>query len=277
MVCKVYEKSQTSKPEWRRSVVPCPLADKPVICRMRDGRLARDDADSLGDRSPARPAWEHAYRWIKERILRMEIEPGELVSEQKVATDLGISRTPVREAINRLEQEGLIESSNRRKRAYVLRIHEIDEIFDLKKGIESEIARVATARKDERQTEELHALVAELVAFKSDHSFENLMENHDLVDEWLEIDERFHGLLYAMAHNRRAEQIVRSLNDQWHRLEVRLLALEGRLERTIDEHLEIAGAILGDERERAQQAMSRHLETLHATLANIMRMFHFPC
>ena len=224
----------------------------------------------------AAPAWEHAYNQIKEQILHMDIKPGEMISELNLAKELGISRTPVREAISRLEQEGLIETENRRKRAYVLRIHEIDEIFDLKKGIEGEIARVATQRAGEKQKEELSRLLTAMREFGESHSFENLTQEHRLVKEWLELDEQFHSLLFEMASNRRSEQIVRSLNSQWHRLELGLLAMEGRLQRNIEEHLEMGEAIIGGKSENARVQMVDHLERLHTTIANIMRMFHFP-
>ena len=82
-------------------------------------------------------AWEKAYDRIKDMILTMKIKPGEIVSENNLSKQLGISRTPVREAIKALEQEGLIIASNRRKRVYVLTVKEIEEIFELKKAIES--------------------------------------------------------------------------------------------------------------------------------------------
>src|SRR5512147_3090502 len=65
------------------------------------------------DGRPSSKTWERAYRGIKELILTLAIKPGETVSENKLARTLGISRTPVREALNRLEQEGLVISSRR--------------------------------------------------------------------------------------------------------------------------------------------------------------------
>lgn len=244
--------------------------------QMAEAKSKKTSASKQHSENSAAPAWEQAYNKIKEQILHMEIKPGEMISELNLAKELGISRTPVREAISRLEQEGLIETENRRKRAYVLRIHEIDEIFDLKKGIEGEIARVATERAEEQQKDQLCELLQAMREFGESHSFENLTQEHRLIKDWLELDEQFHALLFEMASNRRAEQIVRSLNSQWHRLELGLLAMEGRLQRNIEEHLEMGAAIIGGKSEEARVLMVNHLERLHGTIANIMRMFHFP-
>lgn len=221
-------------------------------------------------------AWERAYDQIKAKILGMEIGPGEVISELRLADELGISRTPIREAIKQLEQEGLIETRNRRKRVYVLRIHEIKEIFDIKKGVEGQIAKAAVERKEPEQEQELRSLVEDMQRFSRSHSFEDLTQDHVAIKEWLELDHQFHTLLYRMARNRRAEQLIESLNHQWHRLRLGLLAMEGRLERSVAEHQAMARAILDSDATQAHELMVNHLERLRTSITNIMQIFHFP-
>ena len=225
---------------------------------------------------PLARAWEKAYERIKNKILRLEFGPGEVISELKLARELGISRTPVREAIRRLEHEGLIETRNKRKRIYILRIHEIDTIFDLKRGIEGEIARVAPDRRRPEHSERFGEILESIDEFAATHSFTNLTHDHTVIREWLELDRRFHSLIFEMAGNKRADQIVENLNHQWHRLELGILAMEGRLEQNIEEHKAIGQAILADDGERARDLLLDHLDRLHATITNIMQIFHFP-
>lgn len=221
-------------------------------------------------------AWEIAYEQIKNMILTLEIGPGEVISELKLARELEISRTPVREAIRRLEHEGLVETRNKRKRVYILRIREIDAIFDLKRGIEGEIARVAPNRRQAEHTQRLSDLLKVIDGFGDSHPFTNLTHDHTVVREWLELDNQFHSLIFEMAQNQRAGQIVKNLNHQWHRLELGILAMEGRLERNIEEHVAIGNAILENDGDRARELLLDHLDRLHSTITNIMQIFHYP-
>ena len=78
-----------------------------------------------------------AYAAIQELIMSSKIKPGEMITESGISERLSISRTPVREAIQKLEQEGLIFTEKRRKYVYVLTVKEIEEIFDIKICLES--------------------------------------------------------------------------------------------------------------------------------------------
>ena len=99
-----------------------------------------------GTHSRSQKNWERAYDEIKRLILVMGIRPGENLSENALAKRLGISRTPVREALKALEREGLVVSEHGRKRAFVLTISDVDEIFDLKIALEGKMARWAAER-----------------------------------------------------------------------------------------------------------------------------------
>ena len=219
-------------------------------------------------------AWAKAYDEIKHRILAMEMKPGEIVSENKLSQELGISRTPIREALKQLEQDGLISSSNRRKRVFVLTIHEVEEIFDLKIAIESHIARWAAERGEKAERRQLQTVVKSMNRFAD--MPEDTSEVHAWINEWLQIDEQFHALLNQMARNKRSEQIIKNLNYQWHRLRIGLLAMEGRIQKSVKEHAGIAKVILEGEADEAERLMKEHLGNLKKMITNIMSAFHFP-
>ena len=220
-------------------------------------------------------AWEKAYDEIKENILSMKIKPGESVSEMILSNQLGISRTPVREAIKKLEHEGLIVSENRRKKVYVLTIREINEIFDLKKAIEGSIARIAVERGSEKHRPEIESSLKKMTDF-AEKDLNDSSQKHQLMDEWLEIDREFHAILFEMAENNKAEQFIDNLNFQWHRLKMGLLVMEGRLIRNIKEHQKLAEAVIHGDALKAEKIMTDHLEELRKTLTDIMTAFHFP-
>lgn len=229
-------------------------------------------------RPPAVPAgrsWELAYGAIKERILNMSLKPGEMVSELTVSKELGISRTPIREALKKLEQEGLIVDHNRRKRVYILTIHEINEIFDLKVAIEGHMAALAALRHDAGQAARLRAIMKTMEGFRV-RDYSGAKADHPIIQDWLKVDRQFHDLLFAMAGAGRAAELVDNLNSQWHRLRMGLLAMEDRLRRNLDEHAALGEAVLARREEQARALMTAHLENLRHTLTALMQVFHFP-
>ena len=220
-------------------------------------------------------AWEKAYDIIHEKILKMEIKPGESVTEISLSKRLGIGRTPVREALKRLEQEGLIVTSNRRKRVFVLTIDEIEEIFDLKKTIESSVLKWAIERGREEDFTHLRQTfddMKNLLREKPDNSH----EEDSWFPRWLAKDEELHELLLNMANNRRAKQIITNLNNQWHRLRLGILAMEGRIEQSLKEHERFVVAVLNRDHDEAENAMKIHLENLENIIVRLMKIFHYP-
>lgn len=223
----------------------------------------------------SKKAWEEAYETILGQILSLNIKPGEAVTEIALSDKLGIGRTPVREALKRLEQEGLILTHNQRKRVYILSIREIEEIFDLKTAIEGSVARWATQRGTEEGFTELRILREEINRFLSARAADPLDEEAWL-EKWLGLDRTLHAHLFKMAENHRAESVIKNLNVQWHRLKVGILAMEGRIDRTVAEHQKFVEAILARDPDAAENAMKEHLQNLKRELVKLLRVYHYP-
>ncbi len=220
-------------------------------------------------------AWEEAYEIIHEKILKMEIRPGENVTETSLSEQLGIGRTPVREALKRLEQEGLIVSHNRRKRVFVLTIKEIEEIFELKKSIEGSALIWATERANEQDLARLSDVfndIKDLLREKPDNSH----EEDKWFQKWLAKDEELHALLLDIANNKRAKQIITNLNNQWHRLKLGILAIEGRIEQSFKEHERFVNAVLNRDADGAEEAFRVHLDNLERIIIVLMKTFNYP-
>jgi GntR family transcriptional regulator, rspAB operon transcriptional repressor len=227
-------------------------------------------------RPPVRNAWEKACEDIQDLILRMEIKPGQVVTETALSKRLGISRTPIREALKKLEQEGLIVTTQRRKHVCILTIREIEEIFDLKICIEAAVAAWAAERASDRQRDEIQAVLGRMKRIAETRPTDASKEKAWL-DEWLDSDRRFHEVLFETAGNGRARQVIRTCNMQWHRLRVGMHTLEGRVERSVIEHEAVARAILDGRPAEARKAMETHLRNLKKELIKVMQLLGVPC
>ncbi len=218
---------------------------------------------------------KEAYDAIQGLILSSKIKPEQIITEMGLSERLKIGRTPVREAIKILEQEGLIVRENRRKRVYLLTVKEAQEIFDIKIVLESAICAWAAERgieKDFRHLEKIFNDMLNLISTRTDDEDSEKL----WFEKWVKKDEELHQLIFKMAGNKRAENFILNLNKQWHRLRVGLMAMEGRIEKSVEEHKQFVEAILNRDPIGAKEAMREHLSNLRKVLVQILEMFHYP-
>lgn len=227
--------------------------------------------------APPVKEFDKAYQSIRELIVGMKINPGDAITELALAEQLAIGRTPVREALKRLEQDGLITTQNGRKTVYTLSVAEVAEIFDLKITLESAVAGWAADRGTDTDRAQLKTVLDELRHLASQPPADVWQDtNSPFLQAWLDTDRRLHQLLFRMAGNGRAEEVIQKLNTQWHRLRVGIYTIEGRIGRGFAEHETFVLAVLTGDSEAARQAMSLHLTNLKNELLRLMRVFQYP-
>jgi len=217
---------------------------------------------------------EFAYQRILDSIQNYSLKPGEIVTEVELSEKLGLSRTPVREAISKLESDGLIVTQNRTKKINFLTDIDIEEIFDIKMAIESLIARQAAEKGTREQMNVLGNLLIDIRRL-TEKKVKMGMPDDVYFEEWLRKDEQFHNLLFEMSDNKRAQQIIQTLNMQWHRIKLGLSAIDGRTEKTTAEHEAIGKAIIQREPEAAEKAVHHHLFNLKIMLRKLMKTFNY--
>lgn len=202
-----------------------------------------------------------AYEFIRNKIVNCEYAPNQLLSEAVLQEELGFSRTPVREAIGRLEQEGLLKVFP--KRGIVVSgftISDISMLFEVRRLIEPYVLRNYGMRLDRNEV----------------MRFEKIFRSHLEAEEYegfYELDSEFHSFLVSVVPN----DYLRDLYARIQMQNTRLRVLSGqlideRLKRTMAEHTEIAEACLEENWERAAIAMSRHLQfSEESSLASILK------
>jgi DNA-binding GntR family transcriptional regulator len=200
----------------------------------------------------AATAAERAYELLKEEIITTRMKPGAMIEEAVLVSDLGLGRTPVREALKRLEAERLVVVLPRRG-MYVAEVTlaELRELEEVRLPLETLSARLAVQRITPEQLKDLERLLAE-VAARADGSAQ-------VSDRSLEMDRRLHELVWRASHN----SLLRDECDKLFNLSMRLwYLLVDRLEPS-DLHEEVFGEILAaakskDER-RAEDAIRNHI------------------
>ena len=210
---------------------------------------------------------QQVYEYVRSKILSMEYYPGDFITDSQVANELNISRTPAREAFQRLENDGLLIAEARRGwRIYSLTIKDIEDIFDLKCEIEGLVARKAAMEQNEEHHQTLR-------------NYLNRMREVTLNDDvasWIEMDSAIHHLFYLMAQNERAERIIKLLNDQWHRLRKGYINFRGHLDLATDEHERIINAVIAGNSEEAEIAMRAHLNRVRQGLMKVLVTMILP-
>jgi DNA-binding GntR family transcriptional regulator len=148
---------------------------------------------------------EHVFDNLKQAIIRGNIAPGEWLVESHIAQMLGMSRTPVREAIHKLEREGLIERQPRGGFTVLgLDREDIEETFGIRSVLEGYAAKLATVK---HQSNELKALEEKI------EEFQICLKKRQL-DLLPKINTEFHDLLYALSKSPRLIHMINALRDQ---------------------------------------------------------------
>jgi DNA-binding GntR family transcriptional regulator len=206
---------------------------------------------------------QQAYEFAKAQITGLAFKPGQYITDSEIAEALGISRTPVREALRRLEQEGLLTNEARRGwKVYALSLEDIEEIFDLKGLLEGRMAFKAARCVDDGLRTALQEAIEHMKQATTSGDYE----------PWRQADIALHRTIQAMCQGKRLCDIVQNLNDQWIRLHAGFIALEGRMEQSCREHEVIVESILDGDSDEAQRRMQIHIDSVKQDLLRVMEM-----
>ena len=194
------------------------------------------------------PLYQRVAERLRERIVSHAMAPGSWIDEQALTAELGISRTPLREALKVLAAEGLVTMKLRRG-AYVTEVSERDqsEVFHLLALLESDAAAVVAAQASDAEIAELGALHRTLEDSVADR------------DAFFAANERFHMRLLEIAGNRWRNQVVGDLRKVMKLYRHHSLFKHGRLEASLKEHRKIMAALKARNAPLVQQLMQQHL------------------
>ena len=196
------------------------------------------------------PLRDVVFNTLRQAILRGEMEPGERLMEIQLADKLGVSRTPIREAIRKLELEGLVIMIPR-KGAEVAHITEKDmrDVLEVRAALEELAATLACRNVTPDRIEELKM---------ANKRFEAAIISKDVV-AIVDADVNFHDIIYAMTDNQRLIQIINNLREQMYRYRVEYLKDQNNYPILIAEHDAIVNALEQRDKEMVTAEMHTHV------------------
>lgn len=195
---------------------------------------------------------DRAYTALKEVILSLDVygRPGEVrLDERQLAQDLGISRTPVREAMAQLEREGFVRSVPRRG-IYVVRKskQEVIEMITAWAALESMAARLITQNAADQEITRLRDMFS---------TFEN-GKLYAKLDEYSEVNIEFHQEIIRMSHNRVLIDLAANLFTHMRMIRRKTIGEVDRADRSIHDHMNIIQALQARDTERAEDLVRNH-------------------
>jgi len=196
---------------------------------------------------------EVAYELVREQVLRGDLVPGAVIPQAALARELGVSTTPLREALRRLMTEGLVElDAHRDARVTRLTVEEARDLIEIRRSLDPLAAGLAAERRTRDDLALIRETADELLPLRTDPGPAELLTHR-----------RFHVAIYTASHN---QMLVQTLDGLWDKADrYRRLALaDGRtdedLDRTHTEHLALVDAIAAGDSASATAVMLAHVE-----------------
>ncbi|HHW00916.1 MAG TPA: GntR family transcriptional regulator [Clostridiaceae bacterium] len=208
------------------------------------------------------PLREVIFNTLRQAIILGELKPGERLMEVHLAEKMGVSRTPVREAIRKLELEGLVNMVPR-KGAHVadLSVKDIMDVLEVRACLDGLATSLAANRITQDEIKELKNIHTQFI---------NYIEKDNLQGS-IKKDVEFHDVIYRSSRNERLIQITSNLREQVQRFRVIYLKDYSNTRDIINEHNEIIDALIAKDPSKAQEVAQKHIKKQEETIIKSLK------
>jgi DNA-binding GntR family transcriptional regulator len=197
---------------------------------------------------------DFAYALVRNKILANEYSPGTVLNQAMLARDLGISTTPLREALRRLKSEGLVElDAHRDARVTDLSAEEARDLLEMRRALDPLAAALAAERRSTADIAAMRTAFGRLKPLPDQPEVADLVAHRD-----------FHRAIYAASHN---ELLITTLDGLWDKADrYRMVALREKRDQperdeTAAEHLAMFEAVIAGDNDRAETVMRKHIRS----------------
>ncbi|ADR19736.1 GntR family transcriptional regulator [Calditerrivibrio nitroreducens] len=197
------------------------------------------------------PLSEKIAETLRDYIMKGNLKPGERLTEPKLSAMLGISRTPIREALRLLENEGFIDIFPRRGAVVSdITAKDVDEIFVIKTKLESLAARLAVENISEADIKKMMDINEKMAKYSETKNVVNLIK----------LNAEFHNIFIEKSNNSRLIKFIESLNKQFKRVTAYSFTEAGRIKKVLEEHANIVDAFVKRDADRVEQLVDLHVK-----------------
>ena len=209
------------------------------------------------------PLRDVVFKTLRQAILTGELKPGERLMEIHLANKLGVSRTPIREAIRKLELEGLVIMVPRRG-AQVAQITEksMSDVLEVRRALDELAVELACQRITSEEKEELKEAC---LAFERAATTNNIREI-------AKTDVAFHDIIFKSTRNVRLKQLVNNLAEQMYRYRYEYIKDEKQHDMLVSEHRKIYDSIMENDTKAAIEAIRIHIENQEKSIIRQIRL-----
>jgi GntR family transcriptional regulator, rspAB operon transcriptional repressor len=207
---------------------------------------------------------KQVYELLRERILSVELEPGASINERRLTEWLGVSRTPIREAIRRLADSGLISIvPHVGTSVSLISAKRTRELYLIRSSLECAVTRLAAERFDESAAKILQDLIDQQTA---------TLEGPDLVRH-VAVDDEFHRAIAGISGLTLAWEILQKVIIEVTRLRHLAIRISSRLAKPVEEHAHILNALKDNDPDASERAMKTHLDNSYQSALSALQLY----
>ncbi len=206
---------------------------------------------------------DFAFRVIRENIIKLELKPGSMISEQEIAEELNLSRTPIHEALQELARTKIVEILPQKGcLVSLVDINRVNEAVFMRSTIESAV------------TEEVCSLVtdADIAQLEENLKLQQFYSESNLPDKFIEQDNLFHEIMYRITNKMQCHYMVKLMNVHFDRFR-EITVHEYSSTPVFNEHVEILNAIKARDGAKAKDATVRHIHRLYSDLLQVQKRY----
>ncbi len=202
---------------------------------------------------------QKVYRVLKESIIKGFLEPGTKLLENKIAEEMHVSRTPVREAMQKLVAEGFVKTTpNQTMVVTEVSPEDVKEVLQIRGVLEGLAARIAAKKINRQEIVELENIISQM----------SLHVTKKSLSSYCELDDEFHDLILNICGNKWIIQIRDNLGSFIYRFRIKSLSVPGRLRHSLEEHRKIMESLKKHNSEDADRLSQIHMEN---TVINVLK------
>lgn len=200
---------------------------------------------------------QKTYHILKRAIIRGDLTPNSKLILTEIAKSLGISITPIREAINKLASEGLVTIiPNKGMIVKEINIDDFQEILQIRAFLDGLIVKISLQKIADKEIDEMMEII---------HEMEQCVKEDDRIT-YNDLDIKFHDIFLNIAGNNTLKEIYNKLTEQGYRFRLRTLKITDRMNKSLEEHKEIAFNVKERNLDEAVRVSQKHIESISKSI-----------